>query len=233
MGFQLSFAVVGTIILMADRVFKTMVNWVQPDPFLPTSPARTQYRASVCTSGVGIARGASVSLAAWIGSLFLILPYFYLITPISLFANLAVVPIAFFVLAVGLMSLLSATMAPWLALIFNNANWSLASAMLAIVNFFAHAPAGHIYLELPSWPTGAVVEITALDLGAGAGMYLRGKKSDWMFDTGTGAGFPPNSARIFALARGESPRRLDPFAWRCRRTSVPPFRSSARFVRAC
>ncbi len=183
MGFQLSFAVVGTIILMADRVFKTMVNWVQPDPFLPRVLLGRISRLGL-RLWRGIARGASVSLAAWIGSLFLILPYFYLITPVSLFANLAVVPIAFFVLAVGLMSLLSATVAPWLALIFNNANWSLASAMLAIVNFFAHAPAGHIYVELPSWPTGAVAEITALDLGAGAGMYLRGKKSDWMFDTG-------------------------------------------------
>ena len=59
------------------------------------------------------ARGASVSLAAWAGSLPLILPYFYIITPVSLFANLVVVPLAFLVLAIGLMSLFATPFAGW------------------------------------------------------------------------------------------------------------------------
>jgi hypothetical protein len=45
------------------------------------------------------------------------------------------------------MSLLVASFAPWLALVFNNANWTLSAAILAAVELFAHAPAGHIYLD--------------------------------------------------------------------------------------
>src|SRR5438445_9019489 len=97
-GFQLSFAVVGAIILLADPLFGFLRRWSAPDSFLPRvllhGPRRLLH---VCFEWVG--RGASVSLAAWIGSLPLILWYFYLVTPVSLFANLLVVPIAFFILA--------------------------------------------------------------------------------------------------------------------------------------
>src|SRR5207237_2211107 len=80
--------------------------------------------------------GASVSLAAWIGSLPLILWYFHLLTPISLLANLVVVPIAFFVLAVALLSLITTPLLPWVALVFNNANWTLATLVMCIVHLF-------------------------------------------------------------------------------------------------
>ncbi|MDQ2660022.1 MAG: ComEC/Rec2 family competence protein, partial [Verrucomicrobiota bacterium] len=205
MGFQLSFAVVGTIIFLADRVGRSLVRWVQPDPFLPAALIGRIPRFGL-KIWRAVARGASVSLAAWLGSLLLIFPYFYLITPIALFANLAVVPLAFFVLAFGLMSLLSSLVAPWLALIFNNANWSLASVILATVNFFAHAPAGHIYLELPSWPKGELTEITALDLGAGGAVHVRGRKNDWMFDVGAERDFR-RVVRGYLRSRGVN--RLD------------------------
>ena len=78
-----------------------------------------------------IGQASSVSLAAWIGSLVLILWYLNLVTPISLFANLAVVPIAFLILAVALLSLICAPALPALSIIFNNANWFLARLMWA------------------------------------------------------------------------------------------------------
>lgn len=182
-GFQLSFAVVVALILLATPLFNLFVSWSDPDPFLPRSlisPAQQLW----LKSWRGIARGASVSLAAWIGSLPLILPYFYLVTPISLLANLIVVPIAFFVLAVGFMSLLVAPVAPWLAVIFNNANWSLAATMLAAVELLARAPAGHYYVELPARGAAGRAEITALDVGTGAAMHVRGRRNDWLIDAG-------------------------------------------------
>ncbi len=205
MGFQLSFAVVGTIILVASPVFDFLFRRFQPDPFLPKSLYGPLRRIGL-TSWRMIARGASVSLAAWLGSLLLILPYFYLITPVSLFANLAVVPLAFFVLAFGLLSLLAASIAPWLSLVFNNANWFLATIILRVVAFFAHAPAGHIYLELPHRPTGARVEITALDLGAGAAIHLRDGNTDYIIDCGANRDF----ARIVrGYLRSRGVNRLD------------------------
>src|SRR6266545_1524835 len=125
-GFQLSFVVVGAIVLLADPLSGFLQDWSAPDPFLPRSLVRGPRRW-MHAGFEWICRGSSVSLAAWAGSLPLILWYFHLVTPISLLANLVVVPIAFFVLAIALLSLLSAPLLPWLAIVFNNANWALAT----------------------------------------------------------------------------------------------------------
>ena len=203
-GFQLSFAVVATIIALAQPLFRVLVRWGAFDPFLPASllnPAQRLWQAA----WRALARGASVSFAAWVGSMPLILPYFYLVTPVSLFANLVVVPIAFFVLAVGLLSLLATPIAPGLAIVFNYANWSLATTILAAAGLFSRAPAGHFYLELPH-AGSAPVEITALDLGAGAAVHVRTPESDWLFDCGGARDFR-RVVRSYLRSRGIN--RLD------------------------
>ena len=109
-GFQLSFAVVGGIILLADPLSGWLRPIGAPDPFVPRRLVSGLRRMI----GVGyewICRGGSVSLAAWLGSLPLIIWYFHLVTPSSLFANLVVVPIAFFILAIALLSLVVAPIA--------------------------------------------------------------------------------------------------------------------------
>jgi ComEC/Rec2-related protein len=182
-GFQLSFAVVLAIIILAERLYRLLVRWWEPDPFLPRNLLGNIPRLAE-RAWQAAARGISVSVAAWIGSTPLILPYFNLITPVSLLANLVVVPLAFFVLAIGLMSLLVAALIPALTIIFNNANWSLAWAILSAVQVLARAPAGHVYLERPRWPDGAHTEITALDLNEGAAVHIRSARADWLFDPG-------------------------------------------------
>ena len=182
-GFQLSFAVVGAIVVIADPVFGYLQRWTASDPFLPRTLLRGP-RAWLDSASQSLARGASVSFAAWIGSLPLILWYFHLVTPISLLANLVVVPIAFFILAIALLSVLSTPLLPWLAVIFNNANWSLATLVLAIVNLFAQLPGGHFYVGNPHWDKNLVARITVLDLGAGAAVHLHSGKTDWLFDCG-------------------------------------------------
>jgi len=183
-GFQLSFAVVGAIILFADPLFGSLQRWGAPDPFLPRSLLRGPKRL-VHAGFEWLFRGASVSLAAWIGSLPFILWYFYIVTPISLLANLVVVPIAFFILAIALLSLLATPLLPWLAVVFNNANWFLAHLVLGIVQLFAQIPGGHFYVEHPRWPEKLTAEITVLDLGAGAAIHLRTGETDWLFDCGS------------------------------------------------
>src|SRR5437667_1709480 len=183
-GFQLSFAVVGAIVLFVDPFFRHFQRRAAPDPFLPHSLVRGPRRW-MHSSYEWLCGGASVSLAAWIGSLPLILWYFHLVTPISLLANLVVVPIAFFVLAIALLSLLSASLLPWVAVIFNNANWALATLVIGIVHLFAQIPGGHFYIERPHWPEKLVARITVLDLGAGAAIHLHTRNADWLFDCGS------------------------------------------------
>src|SRR6266513_3274059 len=178
-GFQLSFAVVGAIVLLADPTSGFLQRWSAPDPFLPRALVRGPRRL-MHASFDWLFRAGSVSLAAWAGSLPLILWYFHLVTPISLFANLVVVPIAFFVIAIALISLVSAPLLPWLAVIFNNANWSLARLVLGIVQILAHVPGGHFYAGHPPWPEKLVARITVLDLGAGAAVHLQSEEQNWL-----------------------------------------------------
>jgi competence protein ComEC len=180
-GFQLSFAVVGAIILFADLPFSQLRRWGAPDPFLPMVLFRGPRRW-LHVAFEWLCRGASVSFAAWAGSLLLILWYFYLITPVSLVANLVVVPIAFFILAIALISLVAAPFFPWLSILFNNANWCLARLVIGTVHLFAQLPAGHYYVQHPHRLQKSVAAITVLDVGAGAAVHLRTRGRNWLFD---------------------------------------------------
>jgi len=182
-GFQLSFSVVGAILLLHEPTFRFLQRRFAADPFLPRSlfPAR---RRALNKGLTWIARAAAVSFAAWIGSLPLMLWYYHLVTLISLVANLVVVPIAFFVLAGALLSLVTAPFSSWLSVVFNNANWALTKSILAAVHLFAQLPGGHCYVEHPHRPSDALLEINALDLRSGAAMHLRAGGRDWLVDTG-------------------------------------------------
>ena len=183
-GFQLSFAVVGAILVWQKSIFRVLLRPAEIDPFLPRSLI-SRSRRFFESSYRSVVGGVSVSAAAWAGSLLLIVWYFYLVTPISLLANLAVVPVAFCVLAVGLMSLVAAIFSPAISLVFNNANWSFAQIILLQVGVFAQLPGGHAYVERPHWPTGAQAELAVLDAGAGGAVHLRSEGADWLFDTGS------------------------------------------------
>ena len=183
-GFQLSFAVVGAILVWQKGIFRLLLRPAETDPFLPRSLV-SRSRRFFERSYRSVAGGVSVSAAAWAGSLLLIVWYFYLVTPISLFANLAVVPVAFCVLAVALLSLVAEIFSPAIALVFNNANWSLAQIILIQVRVFAQLPGGHAYVERPHWPANARAELAVLDAGAGGAVHLRTGGADWLFDTGS------------------------------------------------
>src|SRR4029453_14692617 len=65
-GFQLSFAVVGAIVIFVDRLNVRFGEIVAPDPFFPPALLSPIHRIYI---GVGrkIAHSTSISLAAWIG----------------------------------------------------------------------------------------------------------------------------------------------------------------------
>jgi competence protein ComEC len=183
-GFQLSFAVVTAIVLLADPFTRVFRRLTAPDPFVPRTLLSHSRRLGDSVL-LKLSQSASMSVAAWIGSLVLLFWYFHLVTPISLIANLVVVPIAFLILAVALLSLVSAPLLPWVSTTFNNANWFLAKVVIAVVHLFAQLPNGHHYL---SWPPGlgaALARITVLDLGSGAAVHLRTRHENWLLDCGS------------------------------------------------
>ncbi|MFL6588791.1 MAG: ComEC/Rec2 family competence protein [Chthoniobacterales bacterium] len=182
-GFQLSFCVVGTILFLHEPSFRFLQRRLASDPFLPRSLFNLRRRTAN-KALTWIARAAAVSFAAWIGSLPLMFWYYHLITLTSLVANLVVVPIAFFVLAGALLSLVAAPISSSLSILFNNANWALTKLILGTVHLFAQVPGGHFYVERPHWPTGADLEINVLDLRAGAAIHVRADNRDWLFNAG-------------------------------------------------
>lgn len=182
-GFQLSFCVVAAIIVLATPLYRFFRRIGQPDPFLPRALFSPLKKLGIKISEA-LARGATVSMAAWIGSLACIYWYFHLVTPVSLFANLAVVPIAYFVLALALLSLITAPISSALSVIFNNANWLMSRAVFGLVHLFAAIPGGHFYLvEIPS--PRAPVAIAVLDEGTGAATHVRANGHDWLIDCGS------------------------------------------------
>jgi competence protein ComEC len=183
-GFQLSFAVVGTIVLMAHPVFRLCNRVAASDPFLPAS-LLSRARRVFNSAFESLCRGSSVSLAAWLGSLLLVFWYFHLITPVSLVANLVVVPIAFFILAIALLSIVTAPVFASLSVVFNNSNWFLARTVLAVVHWFAQFPGSHYYLPQPQLEGDVHCKVTVLDLGAGAAIHLHARGTDWLFDCGS------------------------------------------------
>ncbi len=204
-GFQLSFCVVGAILLLHEPTFQFLQRRFATDPFLPRS-LFTARRRALKKVATWIARAASVSFAAWIGSLPLMFWYYHLVTLISLVANLVVVPIAFFVLAGALLSLVTAPFSSWLSVVFNNANWALTKLILAAVHFFALLPGGHFYVEHPHWPSGAILEINALDLRSGAAVHLRANGRDWLVDAGPARDY---ERVVYPYLRARGVNRLD------------------------
>lgn len=207
-GFQLSFSVVAAIVLLADPTFRFLRRLFAADPFLPRS-LFNKRRRFFHHALLWVARASSVSFAAWIGSLPLMFWYYYLVTPISLLANLVVVPIAFFVLAGGLVSMLAAPFSSWLSVVFNNANWFLTKIILGAVHLFAQIPGGHLYVEHPHWPTGATLEINVLDLKSGAAAHVRTAHREWLLDAGPARDYD-RVVRQYLRSRGIN--RLDGLA---------------------
>lgn len=206
-GFQLSFCVVGAILLLHEPAFRFLQRRLAPDPFLPRS-LFSRRRRSLHGALTWFARAASLSFAAWIGSLPLMLWYYHLVTIISLLANLVVVPMAFFVLASALLSLASAPVCPWLSLVFNNANWALTKSILGAVHLFAQIPGGHFYVEHPHRPAAALLEINVLDLRSGAAVHVRANGRDWLFDAGPARDY---ARVVYPYLRTRGINRLDGF----------------------
>ena len=183
-GFQLSFAVVTMIVLVAAPLTELFRRTTAPDPLLPR-PLLPRYRKLLDSVLLKLSQGLSVSVAAWLGSLVLLFWYFHLITPVSLLANLVVVPVAFLILAVALLSIIFAPILPWVSLVFNNANWFLANLVIAIVHLFARVPGAYYYLPHPPGLGTAAARLTALDVGTGAAVHLQTRRQDWLLDCGS------------------------------------------------
>ena len=104
-GFQLSYLVVASIIVVGPLCLRLARPWWQGDPFLP----RVLYTRSQAFWWVVREKSGSlavVSFAAWMGSLPLMWGHFGLITPAAVVASLVLVPVVFVILGLAMVGLL-------------------------------------------------------------------------------------------------------------------------------
>jgi ComEC/Rec2-related protein len=168
-GFQLSFFVVLSIGLLLPPFEKLRQRLLQTDPFLPAE-LRPRWRRWLDGPLHYLTTSAATSLAAWLGSLPLIAYYFYLVTPVSLLANLLIVPLSSLALMCNLGSLMCGDWLPWLTELFNHSAWFWMKGMVGISRWMAEWPGAYFYVHPPS-PPEFVVYYAALGLGCSGWLF--------------------------------------------------------------
>lgn len=93
--------------------------------------------------------GVFVSAAAWIGLLPLILFYFNIATPISVFSNLIAVPLSFLITASSIPFILLGSAAPLLAKVFAASTSFLCDTLFAANEAFSKIPLAYFYFPKP------------------------------------------------------------------------------------
>jgi len=169
-SFILSFTVVTAIVVLSPRIESKLKPLVAPDPLLARQfvPKWRVALGSLARWGVKL---FSCSLAAWVGLVPLLALYFHLFTPISIVANLLVIPMLGGIIALGLLAVMAHPLWPWLTLTLNNANFCLLGVMMRGVDWLGRVPWGHLFVqEPPRWLVCAYY---------GVGIVLLSRRIPW------------------------------------------------------
>jgi len=183
-GVQLSYGVVAAIAVGTTVFSRLFGRFARPDPYLPRvlltplQEFRLWFRRK-------IAGDASASCAAWLGSTPLTWWHFGLITPVSIFASLVLVPFVFLLLAAGLGSAALYSFAPAASVQINRANGQIAQATAWIAGRFSAIPGGNVRVARANEPRLLIYD---LDHGAGAACFST-QSGAVLLDVGDRPGF--------------------------------------------
>jgi competence protein ComEC len=148
-GFQLSFFVVLSIALLLPQFEKVRERLVRPDPFLPPE-LRPRWQRWLDGPIRFLTTSLATSIAAWLGSAPLVATYFHLFTPVSLLANLLIVPLAAPALASCLGSFICGDRLPFLSELFNNSAWLWMNLMSRLSEWASNLPGAWTHVAAPS-----------------------------------------------------------------------------------
>lgn len=177
-GVQLSYGVVAAIAIgaaWATRLF----GWMdKPELYLPLA-MMTRWQKMWLDVRRYFAQSLGVSVAAGIGSTPLTAFHFGLITPISVFAGIVLIPLVFVLLSAGLLGVALAPVLRPAAEIVNRANGYVAKACVLTAEGFAAVPGGHFQLRQSTQPFLLIYD---LERGAGAACFSDGANSAVLLD---------------------------------------------------
>ena len=182
-GAQLSFGVVLGLILIAPRVQRILVAPLLPDPFLAKDLlTRAQQHEEKFWRYATALFGATI--AATLVSEPITAIAFHQVTPVSVLANLIVVPMAGLITVVGTLGILFSLVSTTWAALLNNANWLFARLLIALVGFFAHEPGSSLNVpDLGAFAAPPPAFLVA-PLQDSACLLVRTGCETWLFNTG-------------------------------------------------
>jgi competence protein ComEC len=121
----------------------------RPDPLL-ARPYWASWMTSMERPLAWLIYVFSGSVAAWLGLLPLMAVYFHLFTPVSVLANVLVIPVLGGITALGMLAMPVHAVWPWLTLTLNNANFFLLGLMIRGVDWLGRIPYGHWFVQAPA-----------------------------------------------------------------------------------
>ncbi len=179
-GVQLSYGVVAAIGL-GTALARRGLTWIAADElFLPTSETGF-WRAKWLGFRKNLAESFAVSTAASVGSAPLTAFHFGMVSPISVFATVALVPIVYALLGLALISCVLRPFSESAAIFLNRTNAHLANACAGTAGFFARIPGGSGSVVTTKKDTLIIYD---LGYGAAATCFTSGAGNAILLDTG-------------------------------------------------
>jgi ComEC/Rec2-related protein len=148
-SFQLSFFCVLSIGLLLPPIQRVCDRWLSADPLLPAELV-PHWRVGLNRPLRWLTTALATSLASWLGSLPLTAFYFHLLSPVTLLANLVIVPLSSLALACNVGSLLCGAWCPWASELFNNGAWLWMELMICLSEYSTLLPKAFIYVRGPT-----------------------------------------------------------------------------------
>ncbi len=148
-SFQLSFFVVLSIALFMPPLEKLRDRVLAVDPLLAPE-VMTGWQRGWRLVARYLTASLVVSLAAWLGSLPLSAHYFHLLSPVTLLANVLIVPMSSAALACNLGSLICGDWLPWFTELFNHCGWFWMLSMVKVSHWVTELPGAYFFVPSPS-----------------------------------------------------------------------------------
>jgi len=177
-SFQLSFFVVLSIALFVPPLEKVRERLLQTDPLLP-SELIPRWKRWLHTPLRFLFTSLTTSIAAFLGSWPLVAYYFHIFSPITLIANLIVVPLSSFALACNLGSLICGSWLSFITVLFNNSAWFWMSLIVHFSKAIIKIPCAYFYVAGPTMPDFVIYYVALIAVLSGFAFKKRIRK--WTF----------------------------------------------------
>lgn len=181
-SFQLSFFVVLSLGLLMPGFQARIDKWLAYDPLLPPELATKSQRWQRWIARQ-LLLAIAVSVAAWLGAVPLTAYYFNLVGPVTLLANVLVVPTSNLALAANLGALFCGGWSGTLTELFNNCAWGLMNFIVWLSRHATGIHGGHWFVANPSVLDCCLYYGILISIGSGVFSNERFRRWAW---AGTG-----------------------------------------------